>query len=428
MQANLKKVLRPVHVWALAVGLVISGEYFGWNYGWNAAGTIGFLLSTLLVTIMYTCFLFSFTELTSAIPDAGGPFAYALRALGTSGGLIAGYASLVEFLLAPPAIAYALGSYVHFLHPSLAVLPVAIVAYLIFSLINLLGVKESAVFNLIITLLAIIELLVFMGIVAPAFKLENFIANNSGYGISGVIAALPFAIWFYLAIEGVAMVSEEVKDPQRTFTKGYGYGLATLVALALGVMIFTAGVGDWKTMSTIDYPLPEAIGRVLGQENRWTKIFAGIGLFGLIASFHGIIICYSRQIFALARNGYLPIGLSAVNKRFQTPHWAIIAGGLFGIGALFTGTTDKLIIVSVMGALLMYIISLVSLFALRRKEPALHRPFKTPFYPLFPVIALILSLICLLSIIWFNPWPAILFFAGLGISYLLYHGLSSKNS
>ena len=75
-QTALKKVLKPVHLWALAVGLVISGEYFGWNYGWRVAGTMGFLIATFIVTILYITFVFSFTELSTAIPHAGGPFAY----------------------------------------------------------------------------------------------------------------------------------------------------------------------------------------------------------------------------------------------------------------------------------------------------------------------------------------------------------------
>ena len=130
--------------------------------------------------------------------------------------------------------------------------------------------------------------------------------NNMPFGVQGIFAALPFAVWFYLGIEGVAMVAEEVKDPQRNIPKGYIPGIITLVLLALGVMFFTGGITDWKNLSSIDYPLPESISIVLGKTNSWTKIFAGIGLFGLVASFHGLIIGYSRQIFALARSGYFP--------------------------------------------------------------------------------------------------------------------------
>jgi ethanolamine permease len=407
----LKKALSAIHIWAIAVGLVISGEYFGWNYGWGVAGTMGMLWATIAVTVLYITFVFSFTELTTSIPNAGGPFTYAFKALGPIGGLIAGYATLIEFLFATPAIAYALGSYLHFLYPAVDVVWTAIGCYVVFSLINLLGVKESAVFTLIITILAVAELLVYMGIVVPHFKMENFMQNNMPFGWAGVFAALPFAIWFYLAIEGVAMVAEEAKEPKKTIPKGYILGIATLVLLALGVMILTGGITDWQKLSAIDYPLPESIGMALGKDNGLTKLFAGIGLFGLIASFHSIIIGYSRQIFALARENYLPKFLSELHPKFQTPHWALLVGGLVGIIAILSGTTSQLIILSVLGAVVMYIISMISLFVLRKKEPNLERPFIAPCYPWFPLIALLLSVVCLVAIIYYNVLLSIVFFA-----------------
>lgn len=411
--AALKKVLKPIHLWAIAVGLVISGEYFGWNYGWGVSGTVGFLIATLVVTVMYVTFIFSFTELTTSIPQAGGPFSYAFRAFGWWGGLIAGYATLVEFLVTPPAIAFALGSYSHFLYPSLEVLHVAFACYGIFILINLLGIKESAMFSLVVTILAVVELLIYIGIVAPHFSYETFVTEPMPFGWAGIFAALPFAIWFYLAIEGVAMVAEEVEDPKRTISLGYIYGILTLVVLALAVMIFTGGVAHWRQLSEIDYPLPAALGIVLGRDSSWTQLFASLGLFGLIASFHGTVIGYSRQIFALARSGYLPSFLGKVNARFQTPHWALIAGGVAGCVALSLGTTDQVIILAALGAVVMYMISMVSLFALRKKEPDLERPFSVPFYPFFPVLALVLSGVCLVAIVYYNPMLSLWFFIGM---------------
>lgn len=418
--AALKKVLKPIHLWAIAVGLVISGEYFGWNYGWGVSGTIGFLIATLLVTLMYVTFIFSFTELTTSIPQAGGPFSYAQRAFGWFGGLIAGYATLVEFLVTPPAIAFALGSYSHFLYPSLEVLDVAFACYVIFILINLLGIKESAMFSLVVTLLAVGELLIYIGIVAPHFSYETFVTEPMPFGWPGVFAALPFAIWFYLAIEGVAMVAEEVEDPKRTISRGYIYGILTLVVLALAVMIFTGGVARWRLLSEIDYPLPAALGIVLGRDNSLTQLFASLGLFGLIASFHGTIIGYSRQIYALARAGLLPSFLGNVNSRFQTPHWALIGGGIIGCVALKLGTTDQVIILAALGAVVMYMISMVALFELRRKEPGLERPFTVPVYPYFPLIALILSTVCLIAIVYYNIMLSVWFFAGLILVTILY--------
>jgi ethanolamine permease len=143
-------------------------------------------------------------------------------------------------------------------------------------------------------------------------------------------------------------------------------------------------------------------------------------LFGLVASFHGIIIGYSRQLYALARSGYLPVFLAAVNPHFQTPHWALIAGGITGIIALLTGTTDKVIILSALGAVVMYVISLISLFVLRKKAPLLPRPFRVPFYPWFPILALLLSLLCLVAIVWYNFLLSLIFFAGLAVAALIF--------
>jgi ethanolamine permease len=425
---TLKKVLNTWHLWAMAVGLVISGEYFGWNYGWGVAGTIGFLLSTVVVTIMYIAFVFSFTELTTSIPHAGGPFAYAQQAFSAFGGLIAGYATLVEFLLSTPPIAIALGSYLHFLYPTIAVTPAAIACFIIFTAINCIGIKESAVFTLVVTLLAVVELLIFIGIVSPHFSISNFLQNNMPLGAKGIFAGLPFAIWFFLGIEGVAMVAEEVKAPNATIPRGYLTGIFTLLLLAVGVMLATGGVGNWQLLSNIDYPLPEAIGMVVGKGNSLTRLFAGIGLFGLMASLHSLITSSSRQLFALSRSSYLPKFLSYVHPKFQTPIHALVIGAVIGIVAIMSGTTSQLIILSVLGAVVMYIISTVSVFALRKKQPQLVRPFKIPFYPIMPFIALLLSVVCLIAIVYYNWQASLLFFTLLLIIVLLYRALGKHKS
>lgn len=420
---SLKKVIRPIHLWAIGVGLVISGEYFGWNYGWGVAGTMGFLIATLVITLLYITFIFSFTELTTSIPQAGGPFTYTHRAMGPIGGLIAGYATAVEFLLATPAIALALGNYLHFLHPVIPVLGSGVAFYIILTVVNLLGIKESALFSLVITLLAVVELLVYLGIVGPSFKAVNFLHNPMPFGLTGVFNALPFAIWLYVCIEGIAMVAEEVKDPHRNIPKGYISAILTLMLLAIAVMVFTGGVTDWQSLSAIDYPLPEAIGVVLGKQSGITKLFAGIGLFGLIASFNGIIISYSRQLFALGRAGYLPAFMSGLSPRRRVPYVALSVGGLLGVFALYMGKTDQLVILSVMGAIVMYILSMISLFILRDKEPALERPFKAPLYPWFPGIALFLSVVSLIAIIYTYPVLSLIFFGGLAVALIIFIGM-----
>ena len=425
-QPSLRRVINTLQLWAIAVGMVISGIYFGWNYGWAIAGTLGFLVAVLLVTVLYVTFIFSYTELTAAIPEAGGAFTYAFRAFGPTVGFIAGFGTLVDFVMAPPAIAFALGSYTHFLNPAVSEMSVAIGAYVVFISVNLFGIKESANFSLVITVLSVVELLVFMGLVAPYYKTENFMAHNLPVTAGGVFEALPFAIWFYIAIEGVAMVAEEVRDPKRTIPKGYLLSILTLTLLALGTMFLSGGATDWRLLSNIDYPLPETLSLTLGRGNAWTEIFASLGLFGLIASFHANTIGYSRQIYALAREGYLPQVLATVNTRFRTPHWALAVGGLVGMVALLTGRTEAIIILSVLGAMVMCVTSLLSLFKLRTKEPHLERPFLTPFYPWFPIVALLLSLLCMGAIIYYNQGLSVVFFALLMLSLGMFRLVKSR--
>ena len=422
---GLRKEINTLQLWAIAVGLVISGEYFGWNYGWGASGTIGFLFSTLIVSVLYITFIFSYTELTTAFPEAGGPFTYARHAFGEWGGFLAGFATLIDFLLAPPAIAFALGGYTHFLLPAVPVVPVAMCMYLVFISLNLLGIGEAARFSLVVTLLSVGELLLFIGLVLPSFRMQHFVAHNPEHlNFAGIFAGLPFAVWFFVAIEGVAMVAEEVKNPRQTLPKGYLLSIFTLVLLAFGIMVVSAGAGDWTTLAAIDHPLPETLAMVFGRESGWARLFTGLGLFGLIASFHSNTLGYSRQIFALARENFLPPALSRLN-RYQSPYLALAAGGLAGflIIGLVTLTdirTDEIITLSVLGAVVMYLTSMFSLLKLRQTQPELVRPFKTPFYPLFPWIAIGLCLLCMAAIMFYHLLVSLVFLGLMAVSAFLF--------
>jgi ethanolamine permease len=303
-------------------------------------------------------------------------------------------------------------------------------------LLNIVGVQIAATFEVIVTILAIAELLVFMMVVSPGSHVHNFLSHGWGgsdrlspHLIGGMFAAVPFAIWFFLAIEGVAMAAEEVRDPKRSIPVAYLSGIGTLLLLAFGVMYFAGSVGDWRMLANINDPLPQAMKLIVGTRSGWLHMLVWLGLFGLIASFHGIILGYSRQIFALARAGFLPRFLAAIHPRFDTPWVAILAGGIVGIAAIFSDNvihlggqplTANIVTVSALGALLMYIVSMVSLIRLRQREPNLPRPFRAIGYPYTPAWTLFCASIALGSLVYYNRLVSLLFVLLLAIGYILY--------
>lgn len=414
----LRRTLGPVMLWGLGVGYVISGEYFGWNLGLPLGGTWGMLVATLVVTLMYVAFVLSYAELSAALPRAGGVFVYAERALGPFLGFLAGLVQVIEFVFAPPAIAMAIGAYVQQRFPSLEPAMVAIPAYFVFTALNAWGVRQAATFELVVTVLAVAELLLFIGIAAPAFEMKNLAKNALPHGWSGVFACLPFAIWFYLAIEGVANAAEEAREPQRTVALGFSAAIVTLVVLALGVFFTAVGVAGWEAVvyapgstDASDAPLPLALAHVVGRDHVLYSLLLGVGLLGLVASFHGIILAAGRATMELGRAGWLPEVLGRVHPTTRTPVVALAANLVVGIVAILSGKTSEIITLACFGALALYVLAMVSLFVLRRREPELERPFRAIMYPLFPATALVIATGSFIAMAWFNRNIAVVFFA-----------------
>jgi ethanolamine permease len=425
-EAKLSRTLTPLMLWGLGVGYVISGMYFGWNLGLEKGGTLGLAIATFFIIILYITFTFSYAELASAIPKAGGGFDYSRRAFGDTWGFIAGMAQNIEFIFAPPAIAFAIGAYFNLFFPSVPIIVISIISYILFTALNIRGVKISALFELGITLFAVGELLLFAGIALPHFSTEAFFNNSLPNGIPGIFAALPFAIWFFLGLEGVANVAEETINPQRTIKVGFSSALITLIVLCLLVFTGAVGVGGWENIvyradgSTSDSPLPLALINIVGENNFLYHLLITVGLFGLIASFHGLILAAGRASYEFGKVRFAPPVFGKIHPTFHTPANALLLNMGIGIVALLTGKTAEIITIAVFGALFLYFFSMLSLIKLRVSEPELPRPFKVPFYPLFPYTALTITLVALIAMIVFNFVLFLLFFSIMLISVFIF--------
>lgn len=368
----------------LGVGYVISGDYSGWNFGLAEGGFGGLLIAGVLIAGMYFAMVLGMAEMSSALPAAGGGYTFARRALGPWGGFATGTAILIEYAIAPAAIATFIGAYVE----SLGLFGITdgwwvyLAVYLIFIGIHLTGVGEALKVMFVITAVALAGLIVFAISAIGSFDAANLtdIAPTDAAGASaflpfgylGIWAAVPFAIWFFLAIEGVPLAAEEAKDPARNVPRGIIAAMGVLLITGTTVLILTAGSGGAEAMSASGNPLVEALG-----DSSMAKVVNYIGLAGLVASFFSIIYAYSRQLFALSRAGYLPKRLSVVNSR-KAPVLALIVPGIVGFLLSLTGQGAMLLNMAVFGAALSYVLMMISHITLRVREPDMPRPYRTP--------------------------------------------------
>jgi ethanolamine permease len=380
--------------WVLLAGLgvayVISGDFAGWNFGLGVGGWGGLLIATLLMATMYTCMVFGLAELASTIPVAGAGYGFARRALGPLGGFATGVAILIEYAIAPAAISTFIGGYVESLglFGLQAGWPVYLACYAIFIGIHLYGVGEALRLMFGITAIAAVALAVFVIGMIPKLDLANlFDITPTGaagasdfipFGYTGVLAALVYGIWFFLAIEGVPLAAEEAHDPRKDMPRGLIAGMTVLLVFAALMLLTAPGGAGSSAIAGSDNPLPLALREAYGGETWFSTFVNYVGLAGLVASFFSIVFAYSRQLFALSRAGYLPRFLSVTGRR-KTPYLALIVPGTIGfLLAAITEDGATLINIAVFGATVSYVLMMLSHIMLRVREPGLDRPYRTP--------------------------------------------------
>jgi ethanolamine permease len=206
----LYKPLHVTHVWALGVGVVITGEYFGWNFGLPIGGPVGVLVASLIVCVLYLAWVLALSELAVAMPFAGGPLAFGRRAVGKWFGFVMGFSMFLECLFATIGTGLAAGGYIAFLitpdQPSRTVATAfAVACALVFFVIQYSGAKQQAVIMVWLTYTAIAALVWFWLGAAPGASLERVFSKPLlPGGWSGVLGAIPYALWWLVIIETVA--------------------------------------------------------------------------------------------------------------------------------------------------------------------------------------------------------------------------------
>ena len=421
--------------WVLLAGLgvsyVISGDYSGWNFGLAEGGFGGLLIAFVVIAGMYLAMVLGMAELSSALPAAGGGYTFARRALGPWGGFATGTAILLEYAIAPAAIATFIGAYVE----SLGLFGITdgwwvyLAAYALFIGIHLAGVGEALKVMFAITAVAVVGLVVFavaaIGDFDPANLTDITPTDAAGastflpLGYLGIWAAVPFAIWFFLAVEGVPLAAEEAAEPARNVPRGIIAAMAVLLVSGSVVLVLVPGIGGAEAMSGSGNPLVEALG-----DSAAATVVNYIGLAGLIASFFSIIYAYSRQLFALSRAGYLPRRLSVTNGR-KAPMLALIVPGVIGFALSLTGQGAMLLNMAVFGAAVSYVLMMISHIVLRVREPGMARPYRTPGGVVTTGFALVIAVLAVVATFLVDSVAA-LWCLGVFGAFLAYFGLYSR--
>ena len=333
----------------------------------------------------------------------------------------------MEYILTPAVIVVGIGGYMGSVFN--AIFGIAIPApawwllfYVLFVGLNIVGVEATFRFSVLVTILALGILVVFWVGALPHFSWEialNIQPGNGNsrflpFGWTGVAQALPFAIWFYLAIEQLPLAAEESHDPQRDMPKALLWGILTLIVASGLTLFLNAGIAPGAAVvGRSDEPLFLAFTTIFG-EGIGASVLALLAVAGLVASFHTIIYAYGRNIYSLSRAGYFPQWLSVTLPNRKTPHVALIGGAAIGycVALLIEfceGWFGKeapvgavLLNMAVFGAVIAYIMQMIAFVRLRQRFPAIARPYVSPLGKSGAIAAGLIAL-ATLYVLFLNP-------------------------
>jgi ethanolamine permease len=396
-QLQLLKVLGPAHIWALGVGIVLVGEFMGWNYAVGKGGAIGALIACWVIGLLYTCVAMIDSEITSTVAAAGGQYTQAKHMIGPLMAFNVGLYLVLAYTMLEAGDIQVAGQLIQIgagnLGYTIPWQPFTILALVVLACINYRGVLATLTVNFFITAAAFLSIIVLVIGTQPwnpgAVLLHKELLTGLPYGWIGVLASLHFGIWFYLGIEGTCQAAEEVRSPGRALPMGTMLGIITLLIAAALTWYVCCGLLPWEYLGWDNElaPLYDAA-HVTGSSFLTVTLFVGT-LFSAIASANGCINDASRAWFSMGRDRYLPIWFGAVHPSYRTPFRSIVF--LMPVAAVFALFIPlaQIITFSILSGLLNYTFMPINMMKFRRMWPlgSIQRGFEHPFHP-FPAIVL----------------------------------------
>lgn len=403
-KVGLLRVLGPAHVWALGVGIVLVGEYMGWNFAVGKGGAYAALMACWFAGILYSCVAMIDSEVTSTVAAAGGQYTQAKHIVGPLMAFNVGLYLVFAYTMLEAANAITAGYLISVVATmtgyggELDQRPFIILVIMFLAWLNYRGVLATLTFNLVITTIAFAAIIVLFlstsGIIGEGIMQHAalFEGQEKPYGWIGIVAAMHFGLWFYLGIEGTTQAAEEVRSPARALPFGTLAGIMTLLIAATLTWYICSGVLPWEFLGDgVNGSVAPLFDTARLSGSNALVWFLGIGtLFATLASANGCINDASRAWFALGRDKYLPAWFGAVHPQYRTPYRSIVflvpIALIFALGA----PLDQVITFSILSGLLGYTFMPLNILMFRKKWPmgTIKRGYEHPFHPI-PAIVLL---------------------------------------
>jgi len=387
----------PISGSAYTYGYATLGEFVAWIIGWDLI--IEYLFAASTVAVGWSGYFYEFMgQLGIHLPKAFASAPYTVEGTHTlvrstlcvdpATGFAALDAAGAELSAAACAAPYALT------HGVLNLPAMGLIAVLTTLLV--IGIRESATFNNIIVFvkLAIVVLVIVFGFqYVNTANWHPFIPPNEGefgrYGWTGIVQGAGVVFFAYIGFDAVSTAAQEAKNPQRDLPIGILTSLAICTVLYILMALVMTGLAPYKTLD-VPHPVFVAI-RAAGPALKWLTYLINIGaIAGLASVVLVMLLGQPRIFFAMARDGLLPSMFGRVHPRFKTPWIGTIITGVVAMciaGVFPIGLLGELVSI---GTLFAFVIVCAGILVLRKVQPGLHRPFRTPFLPYVPLLGILI--------------------------------------
>jgi len=417
-----KNGLSWIQITGLGVGLVVAGQFAGWNYGLAAGGFANMCIAALLMGAM--CFGLSMTvaELAASIPNAGGVYIYCEAAFGRLTGFMVGISIFTALTVSTGGAAEFLSAYcVSTFGFGGPLLKGAL--FVVLTAIQLRSAGEGTRIALAAGIIAVASLLVFGAAMLPHFNVGNLdLDSRPLISLSGIFACVPFAVLLFISIEQCATAAEEARDARTDIPRGMFAAIAMLLVTAFCVLVLGSAATGVERMGGAADPLALA----LAGEASWLRVLIGTGaIFGLLATIYSLQFGASRQLFALAREKCVPAVFAKVN-RAGAPYVALLLVNIVGFSTSFL-PPERVVVAFIMVLSGAYVVLQASYIRLRLTQPDMPRPFLAPGGIATALTTLLLAMVVFASCLSGDPHLMIAIAAFLLVSLLYYLGVAKAH-